>query len=77
MADLSKVVTFTNVRLSFPNIITPQVTKDPKTGTERTSYNAAFLMLPNDPNFQKFLALVNVLATEKWKDQAPAVMAHI
>jgi hypothetical protein len=34
-------------------------------------------MLPNDPNFAKFFALVNQMAAEKWKDQAPLVMNHI
>lgn len=76
MADLSRVVTFTNVRLSFPNLVSPQVTKAPD-GSDRISYNAAFLMLPNDPNFAKFMVVVNQMAAEKWKDQAPLVMNHI
>lgn len=76
MADLSRVVTFTNVRLSFPNLVTPQVTKAPD-GSDRISYNAAILMLPNDPNFAKFFALVNQMAAEKWKEQANLILGHI
>lgn len=76
MADLSRVVHFTNVRLSFPNIIEPQKTPNPE-GGERISYNAAFLMLPSDPSFAKFMAVVNVIAQEKWKEQAGLVMQHI
>ena len=76
MSDLSRVVHFKSVRLSFPNLITPQVQKAPD-GSDRVSYNAAFLMPPNHPDFAKFMALVNQLAVEKWKEQAPAVLAHL
>jgi hypothetical protein len=75
MADLTRVIHFTNVRVSFPNIIEPQKQQTPD--GERISYNAAFLMLPTDPNFAKFMHLINQIAVEKWKEQAPLVMAHV
>lgn len=76
MADLPKVVHFTNVRLSFPNLVTAQVTKGDD-GSDRVSYNAAFLMPPNHPDFAKFWQVVQLVAQEKWKEQAQAVLAHV
>ena len=77
MADLSRVVPFTNVRLSYPNLATPQINKDPKTGVERTSYGASLIMLPSDPNFTKFMQVVNQIAADAWKEQAQLVLSHI
>lgn len=74
MADLSRVVHFTNVRLSYPNIITPQMRKNEHTGVERASYGASLLMLPNHPNFAQFMTVVNKVAADKWGDKAGLVM---
>lgn len=76
MADLSRVVHFTNIRLSFPNLVEPQKQPTPE-GGERISYNAAFLMLPNDPNFARFMQVVNTIAVEKWDKQAATMLAYI
>lgn len=77
MADLSKVVHFTNVRLSYPNIITPQVSKDAVTGKERISYGASLIFLPNHPDFARFMQVANQVAVGKWGDKAALVMNHI
>lgn len=77
MADLSKIVHFTNVRLSYPNIVTPQVSKDALTGKERISYGASLIFLPNDPNFGRFMQVVTQVANDKWKDKASLVLNHI
>lgn len=77
MADLSRVVHFTNVRLSYPNIVTPQTNKDSKTGVERTNYGASLLVLPNDPSFAKFMQVVTQVANDKWKEQGQLVINHI
>lgn len=77
MADLAKVVHFTNVRLSYPNLITPQVNKDPKGGPDRVSYGASLILEPGDPNFAKFMQVVTETAMTKWKEQGQLVLNHI
>ena len=69
--SLDNCVIFNNVRLSFPNIATPQVHQD----TQKASYGADLIIEPNDPNFQKFIAIVHKLAAEKWGEKAQQVIA--
>src|ERR1035437_1777049 len=77
MADLSKLVHFTGVRLSYPNIITPRVSKDAITGKKRTAYGASIIFLPNNPDFAKFMQVVTLIAKEKWKEQGQLVINHV
>jgi len=73
---MSEVIYLSNVRLSFPHIATPQITKKDD-GTEKASYNAEFIMAPNDPGFAKFWQVVNAMAVEKWKEHAQAVLQMV
>ena len=62
-----------NVRLSFPYIATPRVSED----SGKAKYGADFLMLPNDPNFAKFMEQVNKLALAKWAENTNAVLQMV
>lgn len=68
MSD-KNLVFLSDVRLSFPHLIEPQVNKDGK-----SSYNAEFIMPQTHPGFQAFMVKVNELAVEKWKEHASAVI---
>lgn len=73
MTTDNNVVFFSNVRLSFPSLITPQRSKY-EDGNERVSYNASFIVAPNDPKLGQFMQVVNALASAKWGEHAPQVM---
>lgn len=69
---MSQIVYLSNARLSFPHLAEPQ--KQQGENGERISYNAAFLMLPTDPGFTKFMEVVNAMAVEKWTVNAANVL---
>lgn len=69
-------ITFKNVRLSFPRVIQPEINKSFPDSPAKYSTN---IILPKDcPEFAEFMAEVNKLAIERWKDHAPVIlkMAH-
>lgn len=68
------IIYISNVRLSFPNLVEPQRTKDPVTGNERISYNCDLLMPPDHAGFAAFMTRCGILAQEKWKEHAGTVM---
>ncbi len=74
---MSELIYLTNVRLSFPHIIEPQRTVNAETGKERIAYSADFLLDKDDPQFGKFMNLVNRMAQIEWKEHAAAVMTMI
>lgn len=63
-------------RISFPWIVEPQVKKNDK-GVDVASYNCDVIMTPNDPAFAKFIALVQQMAVEKWKENAGVALQKI
>ncbi len=65
-----------NARLSFPWIVDPQVKKN-DAGLENRSYNCDLIMSEQDPAYQKFMQTYAAMATEKWKQNAPAAMQMI
>lgn len=74
---MSEVIFLGNVRLSFPKIAEPQVTVNKVTGEKRVSYNAVFLMQPDDPQFQQIMKRFTELATNHANEHASAVMQMI
>lgn len=74
--SLDHVIYCNNVRISFPNLVEPQVSTT-STGKQRISYNCDLLMPPDHTNFQQFLQKYGALAVEKWKEHAQAVMGLI
>ena len=74
---MSEVIFLSNVRLSFPNIAEPQRQVNEVTGVERLSYNCELLMPADHPGFQQFMARYGVIALEKWKENAQAIMQMI
>lgn len=68
---MSEVIMLSNVRISFPHIIEPQV----KDG--RAMYNAVFIVHESHEGFRNFMNIVGKAALEKWKDKTPAVMGII
>lgn len=77
MADLSKVVHFTGLRLSYPNLITPKISKGENGKPDRVNYGAALIIEPGDPNFDKFMQVVTDVALTKWKDKGQLVLNNI
>jgi Protein of unknown function (DUF2815) len=71
------LIFLSNVRLSFPHLAEPQKKVNEQTGETRVSYNAAFLMPPDDPGFAAFMRRYGELALEKWKEHAQTVMQMI
>ena len=67
---------FITGRLSFPNIVDPQVKTNDK-GETVSSYNCDIIMPPNDPGFQKIMQVYTRMAQEKWKENAPQAMQRI
>jgi len=72
-----EVILLSNVRLSFPHIAEPQKRIDPKTGKERSSYSADFIMPPDHPGYAQFMKRVSELALLRWKEHASQVMQMI
>jgi hypothetical protein len=67
------LVMLTNVRASFPTLMEPKAsTKDGP-----LKYSCDFLLGPQHPDLQKFFAVVNKVAVDKWKEQAAAVMQMV
>lgn len=73
----NEIVFLSDVRLSFPHLIEPQKTVNQQTGKERVSYNCEFIMPESHPGFVQFMQRYAVLAQEKWKEHANAVMQLI
>jgi len=77
----NEIIFLSDVRISFPNIATPQVKQvtDERTGQvkTRTSYNAEFLMPMDHPGFAQFFKQYQALATAKWAENAAVVMQRI
>lgn len=71
------VVFLSNARLSFPKIVEPSKSVDPKTGQEKTRYSAEFILQPNDPAFAKFMKIVGEIALVKWKENANNVLTML
>ena len=67
---------YVTARISFPNIVDPQVTTNEK-GETRTSYNCDLIMAATDPGFQKFMQTYQQMAVEKWKENAGQAMQMI
>lgn len=74
---MSEVIMLSDVRLSFPNLVEPQVRVNEQTGEKRISYNCELLMPPNHPGFQQFMQVYASLAAEKGKEHANALMQMI
>lgn len=74
---MSDIVYLSNVRLSFPHLIEPQITKDPTTGNERRSYNCEILVKPEDPGFAAFMKQCQAIALAKWGENAGTVLQMI
>ena len=71
------LIFLSGVRLSFPHLAEPQKKVNEQTGETRISYNAAFLMTPDDPGFAAFMQRYAALAADKWKEHAQTVMQMI
>ena len=74
--DAKQNLIYLTGRVSFPNIVDPQVKTNDK-GEAISSYNCDIIMAPNDPGFQKFMQLYATMAQEKWKENAQAAMQRI
>jgi hypothetical protein len=74
---MSDVIYLSKVRLSFPHLIEPQKHVNEVTGAVRISYNADFLLTPDNPSFKQFMEKVHALAVAKWEGHASTVLQMI
>jgi hypothetical protein len=74
---MSEVIYISNVRLSFPNLVEPQVKINEQTGERRVSYNCELLLPPDHPGLAAFMQRFAALAAEKGKEHANALMQMI
>lgn len=72
----ANLVFLSNVRISFPHLLDPQVQKNDQ-GQETRVFNCDFILEPNDPGFAKFMSIYQAMAQEKWKENAQAAMQRI
>lgn len=67
---MSDVIVLSKVRIAFPHIKEPQVSKE----SGRSMYNAVFLVAPDDAGYTQFMQKVGEIALAKWKEKTPDVM---
>lgn len=69
---MSEIILIT-ARLSFPTLVVPKASA--KGGPPK--FSADFIMEPDSTDLKNFMAAVNRVALEKWKEHASAVMTII
>ena len=67
---MSQLIYLSDVRLSFPHLTEPQVSKNQQTGKERSTYNADFIMPKDHPGLAQFMQRYAAMAQERWKENA-------
>jgi len=68
----NNVLWIRNARLSFPNVLVPKsVEKGPP------KYSCNFLLTPDAPEWSEIGQILQELATERWKEHAPAAINMI
>lgn len=67
------IITLKNVRLAFPDIWTPVAFE----GEGEKKYGATGLIMPGSENDKLVKSTIKLVATEKWKDKAPAILKSI
>lgn len=71
------VIYLSDVRLSFPNLVEPQVRTNEQTGEKRISYNCELLMPENHQGYQQFMQRFAALAQVAGKEHANALIQMI
>jgi len=69
---MAETIYLSNVRLSFPKLI--EATASQSIPGAKKQFGADFILAQNDPNFAKFMGEIGKMATEKWKENASAVL---
>jgi hypothetical protein len=69
---MSEIIYLSNVRLSFPKLVEAAAPQNQPTAAKK--FGADFLMAPNHPDYAKFMGEVGKAATEKWKENAGAIL---
>lgn len=72
---MGEVIYLSNKRMSFAHLAEPHAPGNAQNAKKR--YSADFIMPENDPDWNKVMQQVQAVATEKWKDQAQAVLQMI
>ena len=54
---MSDIIYLSNVRVSFPNLVEPKITKNDN-GSERAAWSADLIVAPNSPQFQQVMTQV-------------------
>ena len=70
---MAEIIFLSNVRLSFPHLVEPHSAI--AGGVKK--YSADFIMPPDNPGIQQFMAQYMALAVAKWGENANAVMQMI
>ena len=73
---MSDIIYLSNVRVSFPNLVEPKITKNDN-GSERAAWSADFIVAPDSPQFKQFMHQYMTLATYKWKERTQTILGMI
>jgi len=76
MTQAAQNLVYVTGRVSFPNLVDPQVKTNEK-GETQASYNCDIIFPQGDPGFTKFMQLATQIANEKWKENAAAALQRI
>lgn len=74
---MSDIIFLSNVRLSFPHLVEPQVRKNEQTGESRETYNCDLLMPESHDGFRAFLARYQSLVQSQFPEHFQQVMQMI
>ena len=70
---MSEILMLSNCRLSFPQLVEPKAFQE---GSPK-KYSADLIIDPASDDWKKVMSNIMVVAQEKWKDQAQAVLGMI
>ena len=73
---MSDIIYLSNVRVSFPQLVEPKITKNDN-GSERAAWSADFILPPDSQQYKQVMQQYMTLANEKWKERAQTIMQMI
>lgn len=71
------VVRLSNVRISFPHIVAPQLNTNPNNPEGVPTYSASFILEPDHKGWMDFQETMARLAQEKWKDKTSVFLPSL
>jgi biotin carboxyl carrier protein len=72
----NEIIFIQNARISFPNLIEPQV-REKEDGSKIITYNCDLILPPDHAGYKAFMLRFQSIANEMWKDRAQGAMQQI